>query len=526
MRCLLLLVLAVACANTCVLSNAQESSPPAEEQPSEMSPDKKWEFSDGDTAKLVKAGTNEVALEFLEGCDLGALDEHSEILWASDSKRLAFYSCGAGKVHLTLLYQLRDDYWVALKTPGEDDQIDKRAADVIEAHAKRKGLPKGTFLHMQWWTVKPQGWLDSNTLIVYASMAEVVHRRDGEYVGPSYGADLLFTLKFDDAGNWKIIKTHEMTGKAAESPSLSSPLADKVLYRSPQGSYRIQASADGTALWIVSEKDRNRRKPLPGEDPDNRSPEEFSASPDESWLFDNRKPELYRDTANLAFAVFNKKQWLWKNALDYASKEFHFARREIGGESAGWSFDSARLLINFEANPPQQRFVYFNTRTKAFEQTPYLQMVNTKLQTEKPYEAFPSAQFAPPGRVARYMVFAEPIDAPPSEEILKPRFDALDHEMSTLREKVLADLAKRGDSSIVEFNRQENEKWNKARDEAVQLYAPFAPKDQRDARKLQFLCDVTQEEVNGLKEELKELAPANASDKPTAQSPSPAATPH
>ncbi len=69
--------------------------------------------------------------------------------------------------------------------------------------------------------------------------------------------------------------------------------------------------------------DPSRRKPLRGADPDNRAPEEFSASPNENWLFDNRQHELYRNTDDFAFSVFNRKQWLWKNALDCASKEFH-----------------------------------------------------------------------------------------------------------------------------------------------------------------------------------------------------------
>jgi hypothetical protein len=203
----------VACMISCGFSSAQESSPPAEEQTS-ISPDKKWEYSDGDEAKLVKAGTNEVAVEFLEGCDLGALDEHSEILWAPDSKRLAFYSCGAGKEHNTLLYQLRGNHWVALEGPR--DELFQRAGEIIEAKAKRKGLPKKTFLHMQWWTVKPEQWLDSSTLIVYASMAEVAHRSDGEYAGLDFGADLLVTLKFDPAGKWKIVKEHRMSQKEVE----------------------------------------------------------------------------------------------------------------------------------------------------------------------------------------------------------------------------------------------------------------------------------------------------------------------
>jgi len=205
--------------------------------------------------------------------------------------------------------------------------------------------------------------------------------------------------------------------------------------------------------------------------------------------------------------------------VDYTSKEFHFARRDITGSSAGWSFDSARLLINFSANL-HPRVAYFNTRTKAFEQTPYLRMVNTKLNTEKPHEAFPQVAFRGE-RLGSYVVFAEPIDPPPSEEILKTRLIALDQELNTLREKDLADLATRRDKSIVEFRRWSNDEWNKARDEAVQLYLPFAPDAEKESRKLQFLCDLTQREVNGL----REVAPADTSDKPTAQSPSPVATP-
>jgi hypothetical protein len=42
----------VACVISCGFSDAQESSPPAEEQTS-VSPDKKWEYSDGDTAQSL-----------------------------------------------------------------------------------------------------------------------------------------------------------------------------------------------------------------------------------------------------------------------------------------------------------------------------------------------------------------------------------------------------------------------------------------------------------------------------------------
>jgi hypothetical protein len=72
-----------ACAVISGFSSAQESTP-EEKASGLLSPDRKWEYVDGDTPKLVKAGTNEVALDFLEQCNLGAIGEHSAPLWAPD----------------------------------------------------------------------------------------------------------------------------------------------------------------------------------------------------------------------------------------------------------------------------------------------------------------------------------------------------------------------------------------------------------------------------------------------------------
>ena len=55
-------------------------------------------------------------------------------------------------------------------------------------------------------------WVDSNTAILYAGLHEVV-RENSE---TRFDVDFLFTLKFDDAGNWKIIKTHQMSDKEIE----------------------------------------------------------------------------------------------------------------------------------------------------------------------------------------------------------------------------------------------------------------------------------------------------------------------
>jgi hypothetical protein len=82
MRSLATFAVIVACAITCVFSNAQESPSPAEEHTS-LSPDKKWEYLGGDNPKIVKTGTKDEALQL---SDQGP----GEVLWAPDSKRFAF----------------------------------------------------------------------------------------------------------------------------------------------------------------------------------------------------------------------------------------------------------------------------------------------------------------------------------------------------------------------------------------------------------------------------------------------------
>ncbi len=170
-----------------------------------VSPDKKWEYRSlpvEDEAKIVKTGTSDVAVDFSDKC--GAC-QSATILWAPDSKRVALnYGNGRGE-HLPLLYQLRGEAWVALKSPGDRDEVSNLVKAAIAAQVKREHLPKKTELRLNSWTVKAHQWVDSSTAILYASMMEE-HEADVE-------ADFLFTLKFNDSGNWKIVKTHRMSKK-------------------------------------------------------------------------------------------------------------------------------------------------------------------------------------------------------------------------------------------------------------------------------------------------------------------------
>ena len=123
-------------------------------------------------------------------------------------------TCPGGKGSSTFVYQLRNGKWETGDDGlGNGDEIMDRAHNIIKAKAKKKGLPKKTFLHMNRWTVEPEKWIDSRTLVVYAEMWEVAHTDDENNDHASFATDLFFTLKFDDAGAWKIVKTRELSEK-------------------------------------------------------------------------------------------------------------------------------------------------------------------------------------------------------------------------------------------------------------------------------------------------------------------------
>jgi hypothetical protein len=193
----------VACVISCGSSNAQEPSP-SEEHRASLSPDKKWQHIGGEEPKILKADTKQVVLDLWEQGPGG-------VLWAPDSKRFALKRSPG---HQSSLYQLRDDHWVALESP--EDKAFERVDAVVAAQLKRKGLSKKTSLRSLWWTVEADQWVDASTLVVHASLAERVNRGETDAEDLDFGGDFLFTLKFDDAGNWKIIKTHRMSDKEVE----------------------------------------------------------------------------------------------------------------------------------------------------------------------------------------------------------------------------------------------------------------------------------------------------------------------
>ena len=117
--------------------NAQQPASTSEDS-GLVSPDKQWEYkapSEGEDARIVKAGFNETAVSLVQDCDIGC--EHASVLWAPNSKRFAF-NRGDGKERLTSVYELREGKWQQLQLLGEDDPISRRTYDIVKAQAERR----------------------------------------------------------------------------------------------------------------------------------------------------------------------------------------------------------------------------------------------------------------------------------------------------------------------------------------------------------------------------------------------------
>ena len=209
-------------------SEHAQSLSEAEQTPSSSSSsvsfDKKWEYKPATHDRgpqIVKAGTDESASDLSDDCDIGSCGDSANVQWAPDSKRFAF-DWGQGRAHQCSFYQLRNDHWDPVK-PAPDEEASERAQRDIEAQLKRKGLSteklekKELYLRYIWSEEKLDRWVDANTALLYAGLRKVIAKREepGE-MSDGFGADFLFTIKFDDAGNWKIVKTHSMSQKEVE----------------------------------------------------------------------------------------------------------------------------------------------------------------------------------------------------------------------------------------------------------------------------------------------------------------------
>ena len=209
------LIFFIALALACGTSNAQESTTPKEDHTS-LSPDKQWEYQwpDGENPVILKAGTTQAVLDLSEEAAPQFASE-AKVVWAPVSKRFAFNYRAGSRYNTTALYQLRGDKWVALRSPqtGETRQTLER---VMAAQLRKLGLPPKTYRQRLSDITRVREWVGPDTAILYRSSSAAVPPKNESDERNILGADFLFTLKFDEAGNWKIVKTHQMSKKELE----------------------------------------------------------------------------------------------------------------------------------------------------------------------------------------------------------------------------------------------------------------------------------------------------------------------
>jgi hypothetical protein len=185
-----------------------------------VSPDGKWELrpsaaSEQDDFVIAKAGSNETSLvlseeEYVDGLAeaLGRAPAYANIVWAPDSKRFAFNLQPAKASQTAQFYQLDGNTWRKLDSL-ESNTATTAPLERSMARQKQKlklPSPDDGWPIMNSWQVRK--WIDSNTALLYA-------HREKTYEVKKEGirASFFFTLKFDAAGKWEIVRTREVPEK-------------------------------------------------------------------------------------------------------------------------------------------------------------------------------------------------------------------------------------------------------------------------------------------------------------------------
>jgi hypothetical protein len=188
-----------------------QMAPAAEDEgASTSSPDKKWAYRVvDDVPAIVREKTGEVVLKLLdEGNFIGG--NAGEVLWAPDSRRLAFNYRAGTRYYPCAVYELAGEKWKALP------DLETKATKVVEMIAraeqrqrKRQGATKSAYRRRINDTWEVRRWIDADTFEASASSeAAVVLKEESGDLG-SLSTTVLFTVKCDNRGGWRIIQLHE-----------------------------------------------------------------------------------------------------------------------------------------------------------------------------------------------------------------------------------------------------------------------------------------------------------------------------
>jgi hypothetical protein len=173
-----------------------------------LSPDKKWAVRlVEEQPAIVHAKSGEVAVKLSE---VGGSPEAGDVLWAPDSRRVAF-NYRAGTRYLTCaVYELAGDKWKAL--PDLETKATKVAEMIARAEQrqrKRQGATKSAYRRRIYDTWEVRRWIDADTFEALASSeATVVVNKESEDLG-SLSTTVLFTVKCDNRGGWRITRLRE-----------------------------------------------------------------------------------------------------------------------------------------------------------------------------------------------------------------------------------------------------------------------------------------------------------------------------
>ena len=203
----------------------EQETPPARS----VSPDGKWEFRAGAAGGqgdfvIAKAGSVETSLvlseeEYADGLAeaLGRAPGYANIVWAPDSKRFAF-NLQPGKAYQTAqFYQLDGDTWRKLDSLESNDAtfapLDRSMARQKKTLKKKLKPPpedQGWPIMTSWQVFK---WIDPSTALLYAHAQKNFEIKNQT---ESVRASFFFTLKFDAAGKWEIVRTCEVPPKGVD----------------------------------------------------------------------------------------------------------------------------------------------------------------------------------------------------------------------------------------------------------------------------------------------------------------------
>lgn len=155
------------------------------------------------------------------GKEIGHLArETGNLVWAPDSRRLAFNSRAGGKSYVCDLYELAGTTWKKLPDLVEGTKaVDRIVYRALRKQLKKLGARQDASLNMVMSRSKVLRWLNNDTFEGYVGEQRrvMVHEEDEDW--EYLGCAALFTGKCDNRGGWKVTASRELSEAEGEKIS-------------------------------------------------------------------------------------------------------------------------------------------------------------------------------------------------------------------------------------------------------------------------------------------------------------------